>query len=34
MINFVQGMQRVGEAMSAMISAEVTKEAQDRLKDK
>lgn len=31
MNEFVEGMHRVGEAMSAAISAQVTKEAQERL---
>jgi hypothetical protein len=33
-IDFVEGMHKVGEAMSAVVSAEVTKAAQDKLKDK
>lgn len=31
MNDFVEGMHKVGEAMSAAISAQVTKEAQERL---
>jgi hypothetical protein len=31
-IDFVEGMHKVGEAMSAVISANVTKDAQERLK--
>lgn len=33
-IDFVEGMHKVGEAMCSAISAEVTKDAQDKLKDK
>lgn len=29
--DFMNGMHKVGEAMSAVISAQVTKEAQERL---
>ena len=31
MNDFIEGMHKVGEAMSAAISAQVTKDAQDRL---
>ncbi len=31
MNDFIEGMHKVGEAMSAVISAQVTKEAQDRI---
>lgn len=31
MIEFVEGMHKVGEAMSAIVSAQVTKEAQEKL---
>ena len=31
MNDFIEGMHKVGEAMSAAISAQVTKEAQERL---
>lgn len=31
MHDFIEGMHKVGEAMSAVISAQVTKDAQDRL---
>lgn len=31
MNDFVEGMHKVGEALSAVISAQVTKEAQDKL---
>lgn len=31
MNDFLQGLHKVGESMSAVISAQVTKEAQDRL---
>lgn len=31
MIEFVDGMHKVGEAMSAVISAEVTKAAQEKV---
>lgn len=31
MHDFIEGMHRVGEAMSAVISAQVTKNAQERL---
>ncbi len=33
-IDFVEGMHKVSETMSAAISAEVTKAAQDKLKEK
>ncbi len=32
MNDFVEGMHKVGDAMSAVISAQVTREAQDRMK--
>lgn len=31
MNDFIEGMHKVGEAMSAAISAQVTKDAQDKL---
>lgn len=31
MNDFIEGMHKVGDAMSAVISAQVTKEAQDRM---
>ena len=31
MNDFIEGMHKVGDAMSAVISAQVTKEAQERL---
>ena len=31
MIEFVEGMHKVGEAMSAIVSAQVTQEAQAKL---
>lgn len=31
MRDFIEGMHKVGEAMSAVISAEVTKAAQERM---
>lgn len=31
MNDFIEGMHKVGEALSAVISAKVTKEAQDRI---
>lgn len=31
MINFIEGMHKIGEAMAAAISAQVTREAQVRL---
>ena len=31
MIEFVEGMHKVGEAMSSVISAQVTKAAQEKL---
>jgi hypothetical protein len=34
MRDFIEGMHRVGESMSALISAEVTRQAQERLMEK
>lgn len=31
MNDFIEGMHKVGEAMAAVISAQVTKDAQDKL---
>lgn len=34
MNDFIEGMHKVGDAMCAVISAQVTKEAQERLAEK
>ena len=34
MFDFVEGMHKVGDAMAAVVSAQVTKEAQDKLRQK
>jgi hypothetical protein len=34
MSNFIEGMSRIGDAIAAVISAQVTREAQERLSQK